>query len=93
MMTSPRAQPSDPPCAPSSDGIPFLMHDEHLSRTTDVASVFPARTSSHSSDFSCAELKKLNAGTWFLEVKTASQKRQPPVGAPGGRVHSPISIF
>ncbi|XP_006737538.1 glycerophosphoinositol inositolphosphodiesterase GDPD2 [Mirounga angustirostris] len=51
----------------SSDGIPFLMHDEHLSRTTDVASVFPARTSSHSSDFSCAELKKLNAGTWFLE--------------------------
>ncbi|XP_074179888.1 glycerophosphoinositol inositolphosphodiesterase GDPD2 isoform X2 [Rhinolophus sinicus] len=51
----------------SSDGIPFLMHDEHLSRTTDVASVFPARITDHSSDFSWAELKRLNAGAWFLE--------------------------
>ncbi|XP_075855685.1 glycerophosphoinositol inositolphosphodiesterase GDPD2 isoform X3 [Microcebus murinus] len=51
----------------SSDGVPFLMHDEHLSRTTDVASVFPARITAHSSDFSWAELKRLNAGTWFLE--------------------------
>ncbi|XP_077001112.1 glycerophosphoinositol inositolphosphodiesterase GDPD2 isoform X2 [Tamandua tetradactyla] len=51
----------------SSDGVPFLMHDEHLSRTTDVASVFPARITAHSSDFSWAELKRLNAGAWFLE--------------------------
>ncbi|KAL0588951.1 Glycerophosphoinositol inositolphosphodiesterase GDPD2 [Plecturocebus cupreus] len=51
----------------SSDGIPFLMHDEHLSRTTNVASVFPNRITAHSSDFSWAELKRLNAGAWFLE--------------------------
>ncbi|XP_023620198.1 glycerophosphoinositol inositolphosphodiesterase GDPD2 isoform X2 [Myotis lucifugus] len=51
----------------SSDGIPFLMHDEHLSRTTDVASVFPTRITAHSSDFSWAELKRLNAGAWFLK--------------------------
>ncbi|XP_055986067.1 glycerophosphoinositol inositolphosphodiesterase GDPD2 isoform X1 [Sorex fumeus] len=51
----------------SSDGVPFLMHDEHLRRTTDVASVFPTRTTTHSSDFSYAELKRLNAGAWFLE--------------------------
>ncbi|XP_007955974.1 glycerophosphoinositol inositolphosphodiesterase GDPD2 [Orycteropus afer afer] len=51
----------------SSDGVPFLMHDEHLGRTTDVASVFPGRITAHSSDFSWAELKRLNAGTWFLE--------------------------
>ncbi|XP_016062872.1 PREDICTED: glycerophosphoinositol inositolphosphodiesterase GDPD2 [Miniopterus natalensis] len=51
----------------SSDGIPFLMHDEHLSRTTDVASVFPTRITAHSSNFSWAELKRLNAGAWFLE--------------------------
>ncbi|XP_048653123.1 glycerophosphoinositol inositolphosphodiesterase GDPD2 isoform X1 [Marmota marmota marmota] len=51
----------------SSDGVPFLMHDEKLSRTTDVASVFPARTTAHSSEFSWAELKRLNAGAWFLE--------------------------
>ncbi|XP_037054948.1 glycerophosphoinositol inositolphosphodiesterase GDPD2 isoform X2 [Peromyscus leucopus] len=51
----------------SSDGVPFLMHDERLSRTTDVASVFPERMSAHSSDFSWAELQRLNAGAWFLE--------------------------
>lgn len=51
------------------------MHDEHLSRTTDVASVFPARITDHSSDFSWAELKRLNAGAWFLEVRTATQDR------------------
>lgn len=51
----------------SSDGVPFLMHDERLSRTTNVASVFPERISAHSSDFSWAELQRLNAGTWFLE--------------------------
>lgn len=51
----------------SSDGVPFLMHDERLSRTTNVASMFPERISAHSSDFSWAELQKLNAGTWFLE--------------------------
>lgn len=43
------------------------MHDERLSRTTNVASVFPERISAHSSDFSWAELQRLNAGTWFLE--------------------------
>nr|BAG53448.1 unnamed protein product [Homo sapiens] len=51
----------------SSDGVPFLMHDEHLSRTTNVASVFPTRITAHSSDFSWTELKRLNAGSWFLE--------------------------
>uniref|UniRef100_A0A8C6WA36 Glycerophosphodiester phosphodiesterase domain containing 2 n=1 Tax=Nannospalax galili TaxID=1026970 RepID=A0A8C6WA36_NANGA len=51
----------------SSDGVPFLMHDERLSRTTDVASVFPERITAHSSDFSWAELQRLNAGSWFLE--------------------------
>uniref|UniRef100_F6SE50 Glycerophosphodiester phosphodiesterase domain containing 2 n=1 Tax=Macaca mulatta TaxID=9544 RepID=F6SE50_MACMU len=61
------AWPSDTPCALSSDGVPFLMHDEHLSRTTNVASVFPTRITAHSSDFSWAELKRLNAGSWFLE--------------------------
>nr|XP_021484757.1 glycerophosphoinositol inositolphosphodiesterase GDPD2 isoform X1 [Meriones unguiculatus] len=51
----------------SSDGVPFLMHDERLSRTTNIASVFPERVSAHSSDFSWAELQRLNAGDWFLE--------------------------
>ncbi|XP_005401679.1 PREDICTED: glycerophosphoinositol inositolphosphodiesterase GDPD2 isoform X1 [Chinchilla lanigera] len=53
----------------SSDGVPFLMHDEQLTRTTNVASVFPSRITAHSSDFSWAELKRLNAGAWFLQRK------------------------
>lgn len=59
------------------------MHDERLSRTTDVASVFPTRVTAHSSDFSWAELKTLNAGTWFLQVSTASGTRQPLAGHSG----------
>ncbi|XP_067579052.1 glycerophosphoinositol inositolphosphodiesterase GDPD2 isoform X1 [Pseudorca crassidens] len=51
----------------SSNGIPFLMHDERLTRTTDVATVFPHRVNSHSSNFSWTELKRLNAGAWFLQ--------------------------
>lgn len=62
------------------------MHDEHLSRTTDVASVFPARITDHSSDFSCAELKRLNAGAWFLEVRTVACK------GTQDRVHPLINI-
>lgn len=81
MRTSPRAWSSDSPCAFSSDGIPFLMHDERLTRTTDVASVFPDRVNSHSSNFSWAELKRLNAGAWFLQVRTAFCKGQPRTGA------------
>lgn len=68
--------PDTIPCALSSDGVPFLMHDERLGRTTDVASVFPERVSAHSSDFSWAELQRLNAGAWFLEVR-APGKRSP----------------
>lgn len=79
----PRARPPHMLCALSSDGIPFLMHDEHLSRTTNVASVFPARVRDHSSDFSWAELKRLNAGAWFLEVSMASGQSLPPAGALG----------
>lgn len=63
------------------------MHDERLSRTTNVASVFPERISAHSSDFSWAELQKLNAGTWFLEVRTPAKMR-PPLSGTQGRVHS-----
>lgn len=67
----------DSSCAHSSDGVPFLMHDERLSRTTNVASVFPERIAAHSSDFSWAELQRLNAGAWFLEVRKQAKMRPP----------------
>lgn len=50
----------------SYDGVPFLMHDRTLQRTTNVHEVFPNRTNTPASMFTWAELESLNAGTWFL---------------------------
>ncbi|KAM4020456.1 glycerophosphoinositol inositolphosphodiesterase GDPD2 isoform 1-T4 [Anomaloglossus baeobatrachus] len=51
----------------SSDGIPFLMHDETLLRTTNVKQVFPFRSPQSCSNFTWSEIQKLNAGEWYLQ--------------------------
>ncbi|XP_064206033.1 glycerophosphodiester phosphodiesterase domain-containing protein 5-like isoform X3 [Anguilla rostrata] len=51
----------------SLDGVPFLMRDRTLRRTTDVAKVFPARQFNDASLFNWTELRSLNAGQWFLK--------------------------
>ncbi|KAI3373976.1 hypothetical protein L3Q82_022541 [Scortum barcoo] len=50
----------------SLDGVPFLMHDQTLRRTTNIHEVFPNRTNTPSAMFTWAELESLNAGAWFL---------------------------
>lgn len=50
----------------SLDGVPFIMHDETLKRTTNIAEVFPGKESVLAEDFMLSELKKLNAGWWFI---------------------------
>ncbi|XP_053702383.1 glycerophosphodiester phosphodiesterase domain-containing protein 5-like isoform X2 [Synchiropus splendidus] len=50
----------------SWDGVPFLMHDQTLRRTTNVQQVFPDRTNSEAADFTWEELQNLDAGSWFL---------------------------
>ncbi|XP_054610114.1 glycerophosphodiester phosphodiesterase domain-containing protein 5-like [Dunckerocampus dactyliophorus] len=50
----------------SYDGVPFLMHDRTLRRTTNVHQVFPNRTDASAAMFMWAELQRLNAGAWFL---------------------------
>ena len=50
----------------SWDGVPFLMHDDTLLRTTNVASIFPSRKNHRPELFNWAELKLLNAGEWYL---------------------------
>ncbi|XP_024866481.1 glycerophosphodiester phosphodiesterase domain-containing protein 5 isoform X4 [Kryptolebias marmoratus] len=50
----------------SFDGVPFLMHDRTLRRTTNVHEVFPNRTTSPAAMFTWSELQSLNAGSWFL---------------------------
>jgi glycerophosphoryl diester phosphodiesterase len=51
----------------SKDGVPVLLHDTTLSRTTDVEEKFPDRAPWLVEDFTVAELKQLDAGSWFDE--------------------------
>ncbi|KJZ35153.1 glycerophosphodiester phosphodiesterase [Pseudomonas fluorescens] len=49
----------------SKDGVLFVLHDNNLQRTTDVAGKFPDRKDSPANAFTMAELKTLDAGSWF----------------------------
>ncbi|RON32009.1 glycerophosphodiester phosphodiesterase [Pseudomonas brassicacearum] len=49
----------------SKDGVLFAQHDDNLQRTTDVASKFPERKDRPANEFTIAELKTLDAGSWF----------------------------
>uniref|UniRef100_A0A8C7YIB2 Glycerophosphodiester phosphodiesterase domain containing 5b n=1 Tax=Oryzias sinensis TaxID=183150 RepID=A0A8C7YIB2_9TELE len=51
----------------SVDGVPFLMHNLDLRRTTDVEKVFPERQTLNASSFNWTDLQQLNAGEWFLK--------------------------
>ncbi|XP_041668510.1 glycerophosphodiester phosphodiesterase domain-containing protein 5-like [Cheilinus undulatus] len=51
----------------SEDGVPFLMRDRTLQRTTDVLKVFPDRQMIDASFFNWTDLQQLNAGQWFLK--------------------------
>jgi len=51
----------------TKDGELVLMHDTTLSRTTDVEEVFPDRAPWNVADFTLAEIKTLDAGSWFGE--------------------------
>ena len=47
------------------DGELVIMHDLTLARTTDVEQVFPDRAPWNVRDFTLAEIKRLDAGSWF----------------------------
>jgi glycerophosphoryl diester phosphodiesterase len=49
----------------SKDGVLFALHDNNLQRTTDAATKFPERKDSAANEFTIAELKTLDAGSWF----------------------------
>uniref|UniRef100_F7DBA1 Glycerophosphodiester phosphodiesterase domain containing 5 n=1 Tax=Xenopus tropicalis TaxID=8364 RepID=F7DBA1_XENTR len=52
----------------SYDGVPFLMHDRTLRRTTNIDGVFPELSFVHSSMINWTDLERLNAGDWFLKT-------------------------
>ncbi len=45
-----------------------LIHDDTLERTTDVEEVYPERTSYRVDDFTLEEIKRLDAGSWFVDT-------------------------
>lgn len=48
----------------SADGVPFLMHDTTLTRTTNAQSRLQANASAVGSEHPWAELSQLDAGSW-----------------------------
>ncbi|XP_027704118.1 glycerophosphodiester phosphodiesterase domain-containing protein 5 isoform X3 [Vombatus ursinus] len=52
----------------SLDGVPFLMHDTTLRRTTNVDEALPDLARRPASMFNWTDLKQLNAGEWFLKT-------------------------
>ncbi|MFG3510856.1 MULTISPECIES: glycerophosphodiester phosphodiesterase [Streptomyces] len=49
----------------TKDGTLVVIHDDSLSRTTDVEDVFPGRAPWKVKDFTAAEVARLDAGSWF----------------------------
>ncbi|USQ87682.1 glycerophosphodiester phosphodiesterase [Streptomyces phaeoluteigriseus] len=49
----------------TKDGTLVVIHDDTLSRTTDVEEVFPGRAPWKVKDFTAAEVALLDAGSWF----------------------------
>ncbi|XP_046552971.1 uncharacterized protein LOC124262505 [Haliotis rubra] len=51
----------------SLDCVPFILHDKSLERTTNIKEVFPDRVNDDPSSFNMSDLKRLDAGLWFLQ--------------------------
>jgi glycerophosphoryl diester phosphodiesterase len=66
----------EPDLAVSKDGVLVCLHDDTLDRTTNVEEIYPSRFSPDvkgrdgekrwvANDFTVAEIKRLDAGSWF----------------------------
>jgi glycerophosphoryl diester phosphodiesterase len=51
----------------SKDGELIVHHDDELLRCTDVVEMFPGRRTYFVSDFTCDELERLDAGSWYVK--------------------------
>ncbi|MFD4246057.1 glycerophosphodiester phosphodiesterase [Streptomyces sp. NPDC058525] len=55
------------------DGELVVVHDDTLSRTTDVEQLFPDRSPWRVRDFTAAEIGLLDAGSWFGQEYTGAR--------------------
>ncbi|XP_072471764.1 glycerophosphodiester phosphodiesterase domain-containing protein 4 [Notamacropus eugenii] len=53
----------------SYDGVPFLMHDSSLRRTTNIHEILPDFSDMPASMFTWQTLETLNSGQWFFKAK------------------------
>ncbi len=49
----------------TKDGVIICLHDNNLKRTSNIEEIYPQRADDPVSNFTLAELKKLDAGSWF----------------------------
>lgn len=53
----------------TADGIPIINHDaSSFQRTSNIDKVFPSRAKDAPETFTLAEVKQLDAGSWFVET-------------------------
>ena len=58
------------------DGVLVLMHDETLDRTTNAEEDFPSRSPWRVADFLLADIRALDAGSWFVQEDPFDQIAQ-----------------
>jgi glycerophosphoryl diester phosphodiesterase len=57
----------------TSDGALILFHDDSLARTTDATARFPDRAPWTFTTFTLAEIRSLDAGSWFVDTDPFDQ--------------------
>ena len=60
----------------TADGVLIAFHDDTLERTTNVGQVVPKRAGSPVGSFTLAELKRLDAGSWFNRERPDRARRE-----------------
>lgn len=61
----------------SKDGVLIVIHDDDLARCSNVKELYPDRKTWFVSDFTAAEIRKLDAGSWFVrELDKPAEQRQ-----------------
>jgi len=59
--------------AMTSDGVPFIVHDDTLERTSNVKQVFPDRKPFSNHLFTWDEVQQLDFGSWFVATDPFKQ--------------------
>jgi glycerophosphoryl diester phosphodiesterase len=58
----------------TEDGVPIVMHDDSLARTTNVEEVFPDASSYSTRAFLLSDIRRLDAGGWFEDGRFAGSR-------------------